>query len=520
MDRIAPLRHLANPSLRRVERLLLAEQWEAAVGLLNRRGRFRDAPLHLKPLIRLAYEYVCRQQSWADFQKAPREVSEPCDRRLVKAWNEPLFAGFPPAEQERPRVDAARSRLAALRRIGQLAGGSSGEISVVVETAVAGAASVLPEGYWHAQERRVALARERLAALARLTAAIAQPASEAAIVTAWEQLTALGCGGLVEPASRDRIAKAQDRLPLLQALRQIPPDLAPDQLDRRLLEIWDEDLLADCAEVEPWQDAYRRAKQRDALVRRMAEAVARRDDAEMGRMIDQPCLAGYPLPAVWMPAIEGARRRQAESEALLAALEQGDRGALVAHFDARLIRQHRDRFARHEARLCRWIGSDVVALECLGLGPAVGRASLVWVPGAGGAYRLRWTWPPQRFSDECVLEVCRETLGLESGPGQPAALYRARITRSGWESGGGSLLVYVEPSWRGAYFVVWATIDVGFRVFASQPLVLGQIERAGPARPRTSWPWGLRSSRRGASPPAPVHAKEVPTRGQNEGDRG
>jgi hypothetical protein len=90
MSQVAPLRQLAHPSFRRIERLLAAEQWESAVELLNRRGRFRDAPPHLKPLIAKAYEHVCRQESWADFQRVPAEIDEPCDRRLVRAWNEAI----------------------------------------------------------------------------------------------------------------------------------------------------------------------------------------------------------------------------------------------------------------------------------------------------------------------------------------------------------------------------------------------------------------------------------------------
>jgi hypothetical protein len=520
MSEVAPLRQLAHPSFRRIERLLVAEEWESAVELLNRRGRFRDAPPHLKPLIARAYEHVCRQQSWADFQKVPREIGEASDRRLVKAWNEAVFAGFPPAEQERPRVEAARQRVAAVDRLRQLAGQSPGGVSPSEESALVAAAGPLPDGYRHGLEDRVARARDRLAAVEGLRAAVEQSASEAAIGSAWERLAAVGCESLAEPAWLERIALTQRRLPLVEALRAIPPDLPADQLDRRLLEVWNEDLLADCADVEAWRPTYREAVGRRELLRRMAVAVARRDDAEVARLIEEPSLAGYRFPSAWGPAIQSARSRSARAETLLAALGQNDRAAFVRHFDARLVRQYRDRFARREALLCRWTELDVLPLETIGLGPAVARASLVCVDKAMGVYRVRWTWPLERFSEECTLAVCGQVPGPGSDLRQWAALHRVRITHSGWERGGGSRLVYAEPAWRGAYCVVWATVDLGFRVLASHPLVLGQVEHV-PRERSGGWKlWHLISSRRGTTSPAPLHSKEVLAGQEDKGDRG
>ena len=520
MSQVAPLRQLAHPSFRRIERLLVAEQWESAVELLNRRARFRDAPPHLKPLIARAYEHVCRQQSWADFQQVPAEIDQPCDRRLVKAWNEAVFAGFPPAEQERLRVEAARGRLAALDRLQQLASQPSGAVSLAEESAIAAAAAPLPEGYRHGFEDRVNLARERLSAVEHLKAAVDQSAGEAAIAAAWQRLTALRCDGPAEPAWRERAALAAERLPMIEAIAQTPADLRADQLDRRLLQVWQEGLLAGCPEVDPWRPAYRQAVDRRDLLGQMAMAVARRNDGEIARLMDQPCLANYPLPAAWTPAIRAAREGAAQAEALLAALVQGDREAFAGHFDARLIRQYCDRFARHEALLARWTELEILPLECIGLGPAMARASLVCVDERAGAYRLRWTWPSSRFSGQCILAICAERPGPGSDPRQHAALRRMRITRPGWESGGSSSLVYVEPDWRGSFFVVWAMVDLGFRLLASHPLVLGQVAHVPRERSGGWRPWRLLLPRRGTRGPEPIHSKEVLAVRNHKGDRG
>ena len=111
MEDVPPLGQLAN-SYAEVERLLDEQQWEAAVDLLNRRGHFRDAPARLQPLIYQAYEHVCRQQAWAKFaEDSRRRRASRSTGNWSKAWNESLFANFPPAEQQRARVVEARQRV-------------------------------------------------------------------------------------------------------------------------------------------------------------------------------------------------------------------------------------------------------------------------------------------------------------------------------------------------------------------------------------------------------------------------
>ena len=121
----------------------LARQWEAAVDLLNRRGHFRDAPARLQPLIYQAYEHVCRQQAWASFARIPAETSEQVDRQVVEAWNESLFANFPPAEQQRQRIVDARQRVQLLDRLRHLIQRSAGKISLSGEKGLAATAAQL-----------------------------------------------------------------------------------------------------------------------------------------------------------------------------------------------------------------------------------------------------------------------------------------------------------------------------------------------------------------------------------------
>jgi len=138
--------------------------------------------------------------------------------------------------------------------------------------------------------------------------------------------------------------------------------------------------------------------------------------------------------------------------------------------------------------LARWIRLEVLSPEKLGLRSAGGRRGVVPVEKPAGSQRVRWSWPQGRFSDQCVLAISAEQPGPEAVPEETALLHRVPIDRESWERGGGSWIVHTEPDWAGAYVVVWAVMDLGFRTFYSLPLVLGRLGE------RSAWKWkGIRS---------------------------
>ena len=489
MDRAPPLGELAQPSFKRIEGLLRAQQWKAAVGLLNRRGQFRDAPEHLKPLIQEAYQFVCRADAWAAFDKLPRQIGEQEDRDLVKAWNEPLFAGFPPAETERPRVDMARQRVAVIERLEGTLWAAGGKVALSCESDLAAAAKSLPPEYRYRQRSRVDVACQRILAVEHLRIAIEGRGEEEAVIAAWRKVAALGCAELVAEAWRTRVELAEKRLPLVRAVRQISREFPADQLDRRLLAAWKPELLDDCADVESWRPAYEQAVRRQDLLRRIAKAIRRRHDAEIVRGMEDPSLAGYPLRAEWMAAVEAARSRVGKTAALIAMVQSGDAASFWNHFDARAIRRHQDLFAPYEDLLRRLTQTEILPLAPLGLGPALARASLVCVDWDAGLYHVRWTWPQQRFSEQCILAICPQAPAPGDDPGEVSVYYRLPIDRASWEAGGGSRQIHVSPEWRDGCVAVWALVDLGFQRFASHPLVLGNLRDAAGARARGRKRW-------------------------------
>jgi len=315
MDQVPPLSHLAN-SFAKVEQLLVRGEWKAAVDALNRRGQFRDAPDHLKPLIERAYQHVYREKAWVKYCRIPREASEANDQKLVDTWNEALFAGFESAERERVRIGEARRRLAVLDRIRayHVAQQSSGTITLGGERQIAAAAEKLPQGYQYALQARVERARRHVRATTRLEAVIANPRSEAAIVTAWRAVVEAQCDHLADPAWRPRIELAERRAPLLRKLYEISDDMPLDRRDRQVLDTWEEDLLAECEEAERFRPLYEEAVARSELLKRLQTAIDGCDESSIVRLMEEPLLAGYPLPADLAASVKAVQRRLGRSD--------------------------------------------------------------------------------------------------------------------------------------------------------------------------------------------------------------
>jgi hypothetical protein len=525
IDEVPSLGCLAG-SYAKVERLLRRQQWDAAVKLLNRRGQFRDAPDDLKPLIREAYEHVCRQQAWTAFQNLPRETAEPVDRSLVQAWNEALFAGYAPAEQERTRVAEARRRVMLLDRLRHLLQQSSGPNTLHGEESIAEAAAQLPDGYRYGLQSRVEQARRSIAAIKRLASLFAGAAGavggdssrrregrassssatgvashrqfiEADLVTAWRAVVKAKCEHLVDPAWRTRIELARQRTVILDSLSGIPEHLPADQRDQHILGAWQDDLLTDCPEADPWRPARQQALARKETLDRLHAAVDTRDEEAIVQWSDDPVLAGYPLPMGWTGSVRAAKERLGRREALVAALQERRREAFAGLFDARLIRRYADRFAPYQTQLADWTRAEALSLRTLGLGPAIGRASLVPLDDAPGSYRLRWSWPQARFADTCFLAICPDEPGPHDNPREIPAYFRISVDRQSWEAAGGSRVIATEPDWAGGCVVVWAVVDLGFDACTSPPLLLGKL----PAPSRWNWKgWRVFSPRRGAAP--------------------
>jgi hypothetical protein len=141
-----------------------------------------------------------------------------------------------------------------------------------------------------------------------------------------------------------------------------------------------------------------------------------------------------------------------------------------------LIRQNAAAFAPHEEQLREWLPSEILPAAKLGLAMPIGRKPLVKAADSTGACQICWNWPAMRFSERCLLALCRSEPEIVSDPRAMAVPLRQLVDRKRYEEASGLVPLGVVPDWRGCYVVVWAWVDLGFQEFLSEPLVLGQIE--------------------------------------------
>jgi hypothetical protein len=453
----------------------LAAAWQA----LERAGGHPDAERERKRVERL----LERARTWSAFEQTMRAAGEQADQKLVAAWNESLFARWPVAERQRPRVVEARARL---RLLDEMRRAAEAPLTGGGEEQLLKSAAQLGSGYRYDLHSRVHLAKERLQASEALRAALQEPISDRRLTLLWEQLGKLGGQSLAAPGDMPRIVLAAKRTPLLCVLEQIPPDYpiaqAP-QFDPRLMGTWNEDLLGDCHDAEPWRKAHERAQKRKRLLAELKAAVASNDRLAIARLVAEPCLDRYPLPTDWQHAAKQALAEVKATRKLLKALKRGRPEGFSEVFDARILRHNAAAFTPRRALLREWISAEVLPVGKLGLAPPLARQGMAKEPGVNAAYRICWQWPEPRFTEQCIVAVCPSKPGPGDDPRKLHVYLRLPIDRKSYEEGGGSRLFHADESWLGSYVAIWAMIDIGFEVFASEPLILGKLE-AVDDRPR------------------------------------
>ena len=436
------------------------------------RGGHPECDPH-RPAIDLA---TARDAAWRKYDSVPRHADETSDAAAVAAWQEAVFRGWPRAEAERSRLEEARLRLKAAAAMRA----AVGPPSRAGETEVIRLGSTLPAGWSTEIAKRCAMARERIAALDALSAAVIAD-SDTQICEAHAALQSLQATELAAN-ERTRVQLALKRAPAIVALQKMPSRYDNAQAlrwDMKLLAAWSESLLGNCLDVAAWKPMVETASRRRKLLGVLESFVAARDkgDAFTGSDIaTDPCLKEYPFDdttsrwIAWSQAVVQAVRDMS------AAAQRGDRNAFVTSFDAAFMRDHASSLKAHWRQLTEWVRCDV--LPAASPQPPIAQKPLEVSPGdvkGASRCRLKWRWPERRFTDECMVVICRSKPAEDDVPRSVAALVSFPMTRESYEDAGGFRTVHAEPDWKGAYIAVWAKIDLGSDSFWSQPLVLGRI---------------------------------------------
>ena len=190
-------------------------------------------------------------------------------------------------------------------------------------------------------------------------------------------------------------------------------------------------------------------------------------------------LKRYPVPRDLAAPVREAGKAFNAMAGLFNAVRRGDRGKFVELFDARIIRRHAARFAPFQARLRKWMRDDILPPEKMRLAKPTGRPTVTAEERNGRiTWQICWNWPAPRFSEECVVVLCRNVPPPGAGPNNVHAEARYPINRERYEHASGSLPVLSGAARPGCLIVVWAIIDLGFARVFSGPLVLERLRIA------------------------------------------
>jgi hypothetical protein len=463
-DRVLSALRQAEPDV-----LSLVAAWKELAGL----GGHPESDSHQRRVEKL----VDREQKWQAFARVGRVIDEATDRSLVAAWNETVFTGWAKAQAEQSRVIDAQARLKVVEALNQ---GGAASLSHPGEERLVSLAAKLPSGYSPTITARIDVARQRLAAVADLDAAIAADA-DAGIAVAFRKLQAVQAEALTDPAQRARIDLAGRREAVLEKLKKIPssyPNAQAGQWDPRLLAAWDAQILQGCREAAAWDAAFAMATRRKQLLTELDRVVAARDPFRAFDIDNDPCIKGYLHADAVRRFLDEASRDVAAVRGMLDALRRGDRAGFANTFSARVIRENTGTFANHWDTLLDWTRSEVLPAGRLGLGPAVGVKGVEIRAVRNAEFQrcvFRWKWPDPRFTDECRLLLCRSKPAAAATPEETPSQLKIPKTRELYQSAGGFHAQQVNVAWKDCYAVVWARIDLGSTVLWSEPLVLGRV---------------------------------------------
>ena len=464
-----------------------------------------------EPYRQRAQQAAARRRSVAQLRElllhAPPTPTLASDKKIAAIVPEETLDSMDPADPLVRQVRAVLDRLQCVRKVHELEKAGT----VEAETFIAGVLKQLPKTYHEGLLRRAEQARKRIQIYRQLSKAVESGAGDEAVLHAWELLGRIRGRVLVPQDLQQHAARAEARQPLLQQLRAIPVAADEAERERRVVEVWNPELLDDCPDAAPWRDLYLRTSGRRAVLKRIAQAIEAGDLGEAERLLAEPILQGQDVPPPLAKELAALRSRAqqatlAKRQAIVNALLNNQRSTFVELFDAALVGEICSQFRHHQPLVYQWLESEILPADRIGL--RANPESAV-TRDEQGVLKLVWTWPPQRICRRCRLAVCKSPPRPQATPEDVDAWYSVALDADQWNPEAGHQ-VPLDPQWEGSRVYVWAEVDLGFQLFFSSPVELGQITPVAKQRR-----WGLFRGWRAdkdAKPPE-EQPQETPTDG-------
>ena len=395
------------------------------------------------------------------FAKAPQSPTFVHDQQLIAAWESDAVESAPAnAAAWSKSHQAAEQRLALHEGLWRLT--RAGGATVASEQEIIALARRLPPSYDPRLLERLQLAEHRLNSLTQLRAALRPPGSDLSIAIAWRAAERYGAQSFVGQADCERIDLALARVPLLRALsEQISDSLPPEEIDRRLLRLWNEPLLHDCADARLWRSRYQAALLRN--IPHGSGPSAHRIDEDIRQAL---ILANGRS----RPAEPRENRWLLRYQTLIEATGGGNLRQAAENFNLSLARLACQQTPSTETAMTGLVQRQILP----GIQRALSKSRADAVTKLEAErWRIHWDWPPVGWLDACLVAICQAPAGTES-PADDACLWVTRVPAGDQPTG--RITVNVPTKWQGAYVVIWAEVDLGYKSFVVPPVNLGRIQ--------------------------------------------
>lgn len=473
MDKVPSLALLISP-IRRAMPYLQSEQWAEAVDVLKKL-QLNEIPTEVKSLVEKAYEEAWKAKSLEDFQNIHWEVNEKCDRMIARVCNDKFLKTFPMPPDTQEKVLAARERILTVDRLYRMMRLAKQNLALSGERSIAAQGALLPPDYEYAGRARVLQAQKVMAIVDPFLEKLNQPhQNEIEIAEAWGNVRKNKLQGLLKDEQRIRAELAVMRAPRIKILESFRKNTPLDQLDQKILSLWDVKLFEGCEQVRKYERLYNIALRRRVKLEMLTEALEANLPEEVAAILKDPLLAHYPLPGPLATKVKIRQEQWTHSEGMIGAMDANDAKLFIEAFDANALIKDPEIYQEIFPQMIPWIEGQILPLETNGLRPVFGRASIL--NEEDGTVSIRWTWMHPRFGNACVLGVSGGKILDTDRPEDVSLVFNAEITRSQWEKGGSFFTLTPDPAWNGMKVIVWGVIETGFQRFYTQPLILGNLD--------------------------------------------
>lgn len=450
-------------------------QLEQACRALTSAGGHPEIDAELPEIRRLIERHHALQR----VQKIPDVQSEENDQALVAAWNEQLLGGWKNADSERSRLSSAKDRLEKVAKLRDEVTVANSNRSLANERSLQKLAGAIPSVYDLEPKLKARLADGKacLATVAQIEQALSSDApSERDLARYAATLTKLQALPLLEANDRNRLELATRRLPLLKKLEDIDLRGPQDVIDKAILAAWNDHLLQDCPDAEPWKQRAAEAESRAALLAELDQALAGGNDTDVVELMKNPLFEGYPFESGVSSRVNVACAKYEQVRVMIDALRDHRDEDFSRSFDHRIVKANQPLFAPFKAQILEILNREILPIDKIGMSkPLVGR-SITSESDKANKFRVQWEWPARRITDHCLVGVCQGMPDAQTDPNK-IAIYRLQVDRQRLEGVGGVSLM-AKPDWqarRANVVAVWAVIDLGFNTLYSEPLILGRM---------------------------------------------